>query len=282
MELDYLPAFIAFEKADKQDKALTREITETTNEPSGTYSVIIPAYNEEKRIGPFLDSLVNNLEGEFEILVVFDGNDGTPEVVRRYGERVKLVESDTRLGHGGAVFEGIKSATGNPICVVDADGAIPFYEVKRLIPMVTDSNPVVFGSRWLRSSRILKREHLRNVIGGRIYHYLAFAILGVREKDVFCGLKVFDREVANELVKRITINDRTFNIAIPYHLKLMGIIPAEVGITWTHMDGTKLPVGIKTILFMFFTMIGLRLVHSKKGMKTRALAVKMRDLINFY
>lgn len=246
------------------------------------YSIILPAYNEEERIGPFLDSLVSNIEGDHEILVVFDGNDRTPEVVRKYGDRVKLLISDTRLGHGGAVFEGIKAASGNPICVVDADGAIPFYEVKRLIPMVNNSTPVVFGSRWMRDSRVMEREHLRNVVGGRVYHYLAFAILGVREKDAFCGLKVFDREVARELVKRIVIRDRTFNIVIPYHLKLMGIRTTEVGITWSHKDGTKLPVGIKTILFMFLTLIGLRLAHSKKIGTLRFLALKVRDLVNFY
>ena len=55
-----------------------------------------------------------------------------------------------------------------------------------------------------------KKEPFRNIIGGRVYHYLAFAILGVSVKDSFCGLKAFDRETSQKLTDKVSIKDRDF------------------------------------------------------------------------
>ncbi len=245
-------------------------------------SIIIPAYNEEKRIGDTIRDLERNMPEISEILIVFDGNDDTPNIAMESGKKVKVLQYNKRLGHGGAVFEGFKNATGGVVCFIDADGAAPWHEVRRICSLVSENNQAVFGSRWTRGAKIGKKESLRNLIGGRVYHYLAFAILGISEKDSFCGLKAFTSEVANELSKKVTITDRTFNIAISYHLKLMEIKPTEVGIEWSHKDGTQLPVGIKVIAIMFLTLIGLRLAHKSKADKLKKLASHFRGKLNFY
>jgi len=251
-----------------------------TNIPSIT--VIIPAYNEEKRIGSTIKGLAENIPNIGEILVVFDGNDNTPSVASRASDKVKVLQYNRRLGQGGAVLEGFKHASGDVVCFIDADGSAPWYEVKRVCSLVNDKNPVVYGSRWVRGAKIGKKEPLRNIIGSRVYHYLAFAILGVRVKDSFCGLKAFDRETVQKLLKKVTIKDRTFNIAISYNLKLMNIQPLEIGIEWSHKDGTQLPLGMKAILMMFLTLIGLRIAHSRRLNRCNDLLLKFRKKINFY
>ena len=247
-----------------------------------TFSIIIPAYNEEKRIGQTILELEKNIADISEILVIFDGNDRTPEIAMEAGKKVRVVKYNQRLGHGGAVLEGIKHSKNDIVCFIDADGASPWYEVERICSLVSKETPVVFGSRWAKGAKIGQKENLRNIIGGRVYHYLAYAILGVKEKDSFCGLKAFKRDIALELFKRITLMDRTFNIAISYNLKLMGIQPLEVGIEWSHRDGTQLPVDIKTIAIMFLTLLGLRFIHNSNNHKLRKLILGFRRKVRFY
>ena len=246
------------------------------------FSIIIPAYNEENRIGQTIKDLEANIPFISEILVIFDGKDRTPEVAMRSGKKVKVLSYNNRLGHGGAVFEGIKQAKGDIICFIDADGSSPAFEVNRVCSLVSDNTPAVFGSRWSVGSKIIQRESLRNIVGGRIYHYMAFAILGVKVKDSFCGLKAFKKDVALELAKRITLTDRTFNIAIAYNLKLMGCEPLEIGIEWSHKQGTQLPVGIKVIAIMFLTLLGLRVAHSAKIKRLKFIIIGIRKKIRFY
>ena len=87
-----------------------------------TFSIIIPAYNEEKRIGQTIRDLEANVPDILEILVIFDGTDRTPEIAQQSGKKVKVVRFYQRVGHGGAVFEGIRRARGDVICFIDADG----------------------------------------------------------------------------------------------------------------------------------------------------------------
>lgn len=173
-------------------------------------------------------------------------------------------------------------ASGDIIGFVDADGAIPVFEIVRLFQIADIEKSVVFGSRWVKESRVIERENFRNVIGGRVFHYLSFAVLGIKEKDTFCGLKAFPKDTAKSIESRIMIRDRTFNVAIAYHLRLMDIRPIETGITWTHKDGSKLPVSLRVIVVMFITLIGLRLAHWKKFDIAKHLAVKFRDILDFY
>ena len=81
---------------------------------------------------------------------------------------------------------------------------------------------------------------------------------------------------------RIIIKDRTFNIAIAYHLKLLGIDPLEVGIRWEHKDGSQLPVGFRTIAIMFITLIGLRISHSSRFKRGQRIAEKLRANFDFF
>ena len=130
-------------------------------------SIVIPAYNEAKRIASTIKDIEENFQEVNEIIVVFDGSDNTPAVAKSISKKVKIVTSKRRLGHGGAVFKGINEAKGDVICVIDADGAIPAIEVRRLSFLVNDNNPAIFGSRWVRNSVVLRKEPLRNRLGGK-------------------------------------------------------------------------------------------------------------------
>jgi glycosyltransferase involved in cell wall biosynthesis len=95
-------------------------------------SVIIPAYNEEKRIIDRIQRLVKHFDKtleEYEVLIVADGcTDKTSEVVSEHADenpKVKLLNFPERLGKGGAIIEGFKLAGGDTIVVTDADDSVP-------------------------------------------------------------------------------------------------------------------------------------------------------------
>lgn len=226
-------------------------------------SVIIPAYNEEDRIGSTIRELEGNIPEIKEIIVVFDGSDKTPEVASNAGNKVRILKFNKRLGKGGAVLEGFKESSGKIVCYTDADGSSPWYEIKHVCSLVSSKNKSVVGSRWMRSSNVVKQEPFFNRLSSRVFHYIVFALLGVRTKDTQCGLKAFTNHTAKELVNRVRITNRTFDVALLFHMKKMGIAPLEVGIEWTHNDNTRMPI-FRVIPMMFMTIIGLRLRHETK------------------
>lgn len=229
-------------------------------------SIIIPAYNEEDRIGSTIKNLETNIPEIKEIIVVFDGSDNTPTVARESGNKVSVIEFNRRLGKGGAVIEGFKAATGSVVCYIDADGSSPWYEVKKICSMVSNSTPAVVGSRWVSTSKIRESEPLHRIIASRLFHYIVFATVGILVKDTQCGLKAFTNEVAKQLTEKVTIKNWTFDVAIFLHLKNMGVRPQEVGIEWLHVGESKLNI-LKVIPMMLITIIGLRLRHREKVSK---------------
>lgn len=226
-------------------------------------SLVIPAYNEEKRIGKTLDALLPLLTTNDEVIVVFDGDDQTPEVVESYGDRVKLLTSPRRLGKGGAILKGFKVANNPVIGFIDADNSVLSSDVIRLASLISEESPCVIGSRWVKNSTVKKNEPFFNVFAGRIFHYLTFFLLGLRVKDTQCGAKFFSRSIIDAVLPKITITSRMIDVALLYHVKLLRKDISEVGITWEHKELTKLPI-VNAIPFMFATLIGLRIGHSKR------------------
>lgn len=104
-------------------------------------SIIIPAYNEEKRIKKTLTSYVNHFSPKFrknyEIIVVCDGcKDRTPQIVKKFSQKhknIQCLEPSKRLGKGGGILKGFEVASGDIIGFIDADNAFEIDGVERLI-----------------------------------------------------------------------------------------------------------------------------------------------------
>lgn len=243
-----------------------------------THSLIIPAYNEENRIGPFLDHLKENLSSEWEIIVVCDGNDSTAEIARASGNRFNVLEFNKRLGKGGAVIEGFKAAHGKIVGYVDADGAISFTEISKVFDSVGETTQVSVGSRWVKGSRLLKSQPMLRVILGRLYHYMSFALLGIKVKDTQCGIKAFEANTVREVMDSVTLKNLSFDTAIIYHCIRAGAKIAEVPIVWNDVDGSKVNP-FKTAFIMFLSLLGIRLANSRNKMKFSGIIDAVRDVL---
>lgn len=123
-------------------------------------SLIVPAFNEVRRIAATLDAMrqfLNQQEYDWEIIVSADGEDGTREAAREWGKdekRLSVIGSPQRLGKGRGVRDGIQRAGGQVIGFIDADYKTPVEEIVKILPGFEAGYDMVIGSRKVGDSRI--------------------------------------------------------------------------------------------------------------------------------
>lgn len=230
---------------DSEHEAFSTHFESTSNQK--THSLVIPAYNEENRIRPFLEDISVNIPRDWEIIIVCDGKDKTAEIAKSFGGRFSVLEFKHKLG--------------------------------KVFSHVDDSNPVAIASRWVRGSNMIEKQPFLRLLLGRIYHYATFAILGIRQKDTQCGLKVYHKDTIQEVMKRLKITNLSIDTAILYHCKLLNYNVTEVPVTWRDIVGSKFSP-FKTALVMFATLLGLRLTHSSRAKKIKQLLSVLHEMAN--
>ena len=156
-------------------------------------SVIIPAYNEEKRIGKVLQRIPEFVD---EVIVVDDGsNDRTSEVARKF--RVEVIRLERNEGKGKAMRKGIKAANGDIIVFMDADGQHRPEEIIKLVePIVDGEADFVIGSRLIKAQG--ERPLIRK-ISNFITTYLIRLKLGISVRDTQSGFRAIRREFLPEI-----------------------------------------------------------------------------------
>lgn len=210
-------------------------------------SVVIPAYNEERRIAPSLVRVHEFLRArgyDGEILVVDDGSrDRTVEVVRELARSLPLLRLITyapNRGPGAAVRTGILAAAREAILYTDADLSTPIEDVDLLWPSYDRGFDIVMGSRHLRESRveILQPPHRR--IMGRVFKAIV-ALLCVRGfRDTQCGFKLFRAGPAKRIFSRVRSRGFTFNVEALIYARALGMRIAEVAVRWKDVEGTRI------------------------------------------
>jgi len=219
-------------------------------------SVVIPAYNEEKRIHKILDSIIeyqSNHKFEIETVIAIDASpDNTLGVANSYKDKIPnlvILDGKVNRGKGGAVQEGFKVAKGKYIIFADADNATPIEQVDKLLKYV-DKYDVVIGSRYCKGSKLAIPQSFVRRAGGRGLNMLIqlLAVRGIR--DTQCGFKLFEAKAAHEIFKRITIFNFSFDIEVLAIAKNLGYRVKEVGIVWyddPHSTVSPLKDGLKMV-----------------------------------
>jgi glycosyltransferase involved in cell wall biosynthesis len=237
-------------------------------------SLVIPAYNEEKRIIGRIQDLVRYFDralGEYELLVIADGcMDKTPKVVSEYvnnnDPKVRLLVFPERLGKGGAIIEGFKLAKGDAIAITDADDSVPPEELFKLVREAEDQD-VVIGSRYMRDSKLLARESFLRYFLGRSFNALTklmfWRLKGIN--DTQCGAKILKRCVVDKILGDLFITGFAVDVNLIYSAIRKGFKVKEVGITYTHIEQeSKVSKALaKLVLGMFFSLIKLRVYYSR-------------------
>jgi dolichyl-phosphate beta-glucosyltransferase len=207
-------------------------------------SIVVPAYNEERRLPQSLPRIVGFLETcdyPAEVIVVDDGSaDGTVEVVERLAAQVslaRLIKNEHR-GKGYAVKTGVMAAQGDYIFLCDADLSMPIEEVANFLPPVLDEYDVAIGSREVEGARRYDEPGLRHVMG-RVFNTLV-RVLAVRGfQDTQAGFKCFRREAAHDLFPYQTMDGFGFDVEILFLAQKRGYRIVEVPINWYYMSNSR-------------------------------------------
>jgi dolichyl-phosphate beta-glucosyltransferase len=214
------------------------------------WSVVIPAFNECRRLPPYLDEVVEFFEGRgerWECLVVDDGStDGTADVVRSVSARCPSVQAlvlpPPNRGKGGAVREGMLRAVGRLRLFTDADGATPIAELKRLEPALQSGADVVIGSRALPDQSVAVRSLPHRRRAGRLFNHLVAAV-GLRGiADSQCGFKAFSARAADNLFGALRTRGFGFDVELLLRAQTAGYRVVEVAVNWTDQSGSKVGV----------------------------------------
>jgi glycosyltransferase involved in cell wall biosynthesis len=215
-------------------------------------SIIIPAYNEEKRIADVLRAY----KSMGEIIVVADGKDKTAEIAKANGARV--LEFKHRLGKGGGVIEGMKVAKGDYIGFVDSDGSITPNEFKKLVDAMHECD-IAIGSRRAKGSKVCAKQSFNRRFMSNIFNIYINALFFLRISDTQCGAKLFKRECIKRVLPRMKSRGFEFDVELLWRLKKQGCRIAEVPVKWAHEEGStfSLSNGPQMLLSLLRIRLGL-------------------------
>lgn len=207
-------------------------------------SVVIPAYNESKRIRSTLEKVENFLKKknwDYEIIVVDDGSkDNTADIVRSFiNNRIKLLKNKKNMGKGFTVKHGVLKAKKDYILFSDADLSTPIEELERF-DKVKHAYDIVIGSRRVKGSKIPVKQPFYRRWPGAIFPFIVSILVLRGIKDTQCGFKMFRREVAHELFPRQTLNGFSFDAEILYLAQKRGYKIKEMPVVWVNALDSKL------------------------------------------
>ena len=227
-----------------------------------TLSIVIPAYNEERRLPPTLDALFDWLDRsayrDVEVLIVDDGSrDGTAAVVElraRSEPRIRLVKNPSNRGKGYSVRHGMMEARGAWMLMTDADLSAPIAELPKLFQAAEAQHAVVaIGSRSLDRSLIGVHQARARELSGIFFNRVMRLVTGLPFSDTQCGFKLYRRDAAQEIFSRQLLAGFGFDVEDLVIAQRLGLAAVEVPVRWDNVEGTKVSLlnGVSSFAELF-------------------------------
>ncbi|XP_058062856.1 dolichyl-phosphate beta-glucosyltransferase [Anopheles bellator] len=238
-----------------------RSFPSLNDEPTLQLSVIVPAFDEEKRLPVMLDECLEYLETRskvekdftYEVIVVSDGSrDRTVKVALDYARKVgtdklRVLSLIENRGKGGAVRLGMLSSRGKFLLFADADGATKFQDYAKLqqaMTTVSDGDwhrdALAIGSRaHLEQEATAKRTFFRTFLMHG-FHLLVWTFAVKRVRDTQCGFKLLTRAAATKLFSVMHVERWAFDVELLFIAQSYRMPIEEVAVNWTEIEGSKL------------------------------------------
>ena len=230
-------------------------------------SVVIPAYNEEKRLPQSLRAVMDFLNKqtyESEIIVSDDGSQD--RTVALAGELLKgfphqIMATPQNRGKGHAVRQGVLAAKGEYVLFTDADLSTPIEETARFLAHLEKDQDIVIGSRALPGSQVEIRQNFLRETMGKFFNVVAqlWAFKGVRDSQ--CGFKGFRRETAQKLFTLQKLDGFSFDVEIVYLAQKLGVRLLELPVIWRNSAQSRVHV-LRDPLAMFWDVLRIRSLHA--------------------
>ena len=236
-------------------------------------SIVIPAFNEEKRVVSTLQSVALFMEKfghSYEILVVDDGSsDKTVEVVETlqltepFSEKLRIIRSKENFGKGCAVTIGMLSGRGQYLLFTDADNSTPIEELEGFYAQ-RDRADILIGSRYLSDSSVHVKQPWYRILIGRVANYFIRIFLVDNIHDTQCGFKMFRHDVARDIFSRMKIEKFGFDMEALALAELLGYRVRELPVDWYNSADSRVrPIKDAFRTFMDLMFIKLRIWTGK-------------------
>lgn len=234
-------------------------------------SIVIPAYDEEKRLPGTLERVTNYLKSgnwKFsEVIVVDDGSrDGTVRLAEEFRSRVpsvRVLRNPGNRGKGYSVRHGMMEAKGEWTLFSDADLSTPLEELDKLWMAAQEARAqVAIGSRAIDRSLIGVHQPFFRETAGKLFNLAVRVVTGLPFWDTQCGFKLFETRAAREIFRRQQLERFGFDVEVLFIARKLGYSCIEVPVRWNDMAGTK--VGAVGGLSAFFDPLRVRL-HQLRG-----------------
>lgn len=215
---------------------------------SAPLSLVIPAYNEEKRLPPTLAALACYFDSspyaDVEIVVVDDGSrDSTAaiaEAAARRDPRIRLLRNPGNRGKGYSVRHGMLEARGEWILFSDADLSAPIEELPKLMDAAQAHGAAIsIGSRALDRSLIGVHQSRWREISGIFFNRIMRLLTGLNFADTQCGFKLYHRDAARLVFSLQRLEGFGFDVEDLYIARRLGLRAIEVPVRWNNVEGTK-------------------------------------------
>ncbi len=234
--------------ATRESLAFGTQAAPARTEPVGDVdlSIVIPAFNEEKRLPASLGAVSAYLAARpsaprVEVLVVDDGSsDATAsraeDAGRRHGLDLRVLRLPKNRGKGFAVRTGCLEAAGRLVLVSDADFSTPIYEWEKL---ASANAPVAIGSRAVDESLVKEGQPLYRRALGKVFNRIVRLLLLPGILDTQCGFKLFTREAAREIFGRARVDRFAFDVETLVLARGLGYPIAEVPVLWFNSPDSR-------------------------------------------
>jgi dolichyl-phosphate beta-glucosyltransferase len=208
-------------------------------------TIVLPAFNEEHRIGRTLDEIADyqaTARHDVEVIVVDDGSwDRVGEVARSHSDRIdglKVLRHPRNRGKGRAVATGMLAGSGTYRAFLDADGATPVAEIDKLLSVArAHPNVVPIGSIRAPGTPAGRRQPLIRTLAGRVGNQIMQALVLPGVADSQRGCKLFPEPLAEAVFGALQTDGWGFDIEILALCQRLGYSIAEIPVRWDHVDG---------------------------------------------
>jgi dolichyl-phosphate beta-glucosyltransferase len=208
-------------------------------------SVVVPAYNEERRLAATLRTLRDFLKEQpwdWEVRLIDDGSDDrTAEIAESFSasEPRVIVQREPHRGKGGTVKAGLLAARGGYRFICDADLSMPVTELPRFLPPALSNFDVAIGSREGSGARRVSEPFHRHLMG-RLFNYAVqlMALPGIQDSQ--CGFKMFTAAAVDAIFPFVTVDGWAFDVEVLTIARLRRLRIVEVPIEWHYREESRL------------------------------------------
>jgi dolichyl-phosphate beta-glucosyltransferase len=212
-------------------------------------SLLIPAYNESRRLPPYLHAIkahLGQLSLTYEVIIVDDGS--TDSMLSSLGRflaswpQLRIVSHATNSGRGRAIRTGNAVACGDLVLYVDADGATPITEEAKLRAAISNGADIAVGSRVIRPishEKVYRRRTLIRALISKVYGRLVRLLVNVPARDAMCGFKMWRRRAGHAILAYCSDNHWLLDVELLAVAQRLGYRVAEVPVSWSETPGSK-------------------------------------------